>query len=885
MNDVPDRLREALAEHYQLLSDLGAGGMATVYLAEDVKHQRRVAIKVLRPELSATLGPDRFLHEIHIAARLQHPHILPLLDSGNAGGFLYYVMPYVDGLTLRDKLVKDGELPIHTTVRTLLEVADALAAAHAAGVVHRDIKPENVLLSGKHALVMDFGVAKAVDQATGAHKMTSVGVALGTPSYMAPEQAAAEPNLDHRVDIYALGCMAYELLTGRPPFSGMSAQQVLSAHMTQAPVPPTKHRPAIPPALEQAVLKCLEKRPADRFQSAEELMAVLEPLATPSGGITPTTTRPLSGATIAIRRSRPMMVGAALLVIAVLAVAAAVVSRRPAPVVRFGTTSPVTIDVGLELDPALSPDGATIVYAQGPVAKMGLVVRSVQGGAAVPITKEAGCSARDPQWSPDGSRILFQCDGRIMIVPALGGAPQVLVAEGAAHPAWMPDGSGIAYVANENTVVRRALEGGAVVKLAEGITPHSLRWSPDGSRLVFVTDNDLFLFGTTTLGNLAPSQLNLVSRSGGDAHAITDKKSLHESPVWMPDGRSLLLVSNEGGGRDLFQLPLDGSGSAAGPQVRLTTGLGVGSISMSRTASRIAYTVFSNSANIWSVAIPLAGRVASTRDAVPFTTGNQHIEGLNLSHDGQWMAFDSDRSGMSHIWKVRMSGGEPQQLTNAAGEDFIPTWSGDDKWLAFQTWRNGNRDVYVVPSAGGPAEQVTHKPEHEMYPSWSPDSRSIVYHEPRQGEPPLMFRVDRTAAGWSPAVQLSKGGGALARWSPDGKLIAYLLQRGAMVMASDGSAERMVMPFGLIGTDTAFVVSVSWSSDPATLYVKAVGSRTEEPSFWAVPAAGGAPRLLVRFDDPSRPSGRQEFTTDGKRLYFTVDNRQSDISVMDVIKP
>jgi eukaryotic-like serine/threonine-protein kinase len=185
-----------------------------VYLATDLKHQRSVAVKVLRPELSATLGSDRFLAEVRIVAQLQHPHILPLLDSGNADGFVYYVMPFIEGQTLRDRLLREGELPVSQAVRILIEIADALGAAHALGVVHRDIKPENVLLSARHALVADFGVAKAVDQATGGLRLTSVGVALGTPTYMAPEQAAAEPHVDHRADIYALGVIAYELLAG-----------------------------------------------------------------------------------------------------------------------------------------------------------------------------------------------------------------------------------------------------------------------------------------------------------------------------------------------------------------------------------------------------------------------------------------------------------------------------------------------------------------------------------------------------------------------------------------------------------------------------------------------------------------------------------------------
>src|SRR6059058_2973573 len=220
--------------------------MATVYLAEDPKHHRRVAVKVLRPELAATLGAERFTREIDTAAQFQHPHILPLLDSGEAGGFLYYVMPYVEGESLRDRLAHQGELPIHDVVKILTEIADALAYAHAHGVVHRDIKPDNVLLSGRHALVMDFGVAKALSEATGRQQLTTAGIALGTPAYMAPEQAAADPHLDHRVDIYALGVLAYELLTGRPPFIGLTPQEVLAAQVTQAPDPVQHHRPGVP---------------------------------------------------------------------------------------------------------------------------------------------------------------------------------------------------------------------------------------------------------------------------------------------------------------------------------------------------------------------------------------------------------------------------------------------------------------------------------------------------------------------------------------------------------------------------------------------------------------------------------------------------------------
>ena len=304
MTDPVSRLQAALAEHYRIERELGQGGMATVYLAEDLKHHRRVAVKVLRPDLAATMGPERFAREIEVAARLQHPHILGVLDSGEAAGFFYYVMPFVEGESLRDRLARVGELPVPEAVRLLGEIAEALATAHRAGVVHRDIKPENVLLSGRHAMVMDFGVAKAVTEASGGHTLTSVGVALGTPAYMAPEQATADPHMDARVDIYAIGVMAYEMLTGATPFPGLTPQQTLAAHVTRAPVPVGQQREGLSPALEAAVMRCLAKRPADRFQTADELVAALEPLAGPSGGVTPTETQPVA-ALAAKRRGAP----------------------------------------------------------------------------------------------------------------------------------------------------------------------------------------------------------------------------------------------------------------------------------------------------------------------------------------------------------------------------------------------------------------------------------------------------------------------------------------------------------------------------------------------------------------------------------------------------
>ncbi len=389
MTEIPDRLSTAVADHYRIEREVGHGGMATVYLAHDVKHDRKVALKVLRPDLAATLGPDRFLREVRIAANLQHPHVLPLYDSGEADGFLYYVMPFVDGESLRAKLDREGELPISEAVRILKEVTDALAYAHEQGVVHRDIKPDNVMLSGRHALVTDFGVAKAVSEATGRQQITTAGVALGTPAYMAPEQAAADPHVDHRADIYALGAMAYELLAGRPPFTGTTPQQVLSAHVTTVPEPVTAHRAAVPLELANLVMRCLEKKPADRWQSADDLLPQFEALGTSSAGITPVETRPVSAVSGEIapvaRRSPLVMAGVIGAAVVVAAIAFAVLRSGGSPAPGADNGRPML--VVLPFDNLGSPndeyfaDGITeeITSRLAQVSGLGVVSRQSAG--------------------------------------------------------------------------------------------------------------------------------------------------------------------------------------------------------------------------------------------------------------------------------------------------------------------------------------------------------------------------------------------------------------------------------------------------------------------------------------------------------------------------
>lgn len=274
MPELLDRLRAALADRYAIERELGRGGMATVYLARDLKHERSVAVKVVRAELAAVLGPDRFLREIKLTARLNHPHILPLLDSGEAGGFLYYVMPYVEGESLRDRLNREKQLPIEDALQIAREVADALDYAHRHDVVHRDIKPENILLEERHAVVADFGIAKAIKVA-GGEKLTATGVTVGTPEYMSPEQAGGQGHLDGRSDVYALGCVLYEMLAGRPPFLGPTVESLVHQHLTAPPPALTDMRAAVPTRVAKAIEQCLAKAPADRYSTASQFAQAL----------------------------------------------------------------------------------------------------------------------------------------------------------------------------------------------------------------------------------------------------------------------------------------------------------------------------------------------------------------------------------------------------------------------------------------------------------------------------------------------------------------------------------------------------------------------------------------------------------------------------------
>jgi serine/threonine-protein kinase len=426
MTALPDRLASALADRYHLERELGQGGMATVYLAQDLRHDRKVAIKVLRPDLAAVLGAERFVTEIKTTASLQHPHILPLFESGTADGFLFYVMPFVEGETLRGKLDRERQLGIDVAVRIAREVADALDYAHRHGVIHRDIKPENILLHDGRATVTDFGIALAVSAAAGG-RMTETGLSLGTPQYMSPEQATAEREITGRSDIYSLGCVLYEMLTGNPPHVGATAQQTIRKIVTEEAAAVTKLRKAVPPHVADAVAQALEKLPADRFDSARAFSEALAGTGTVAARRSTTAGQTGAGRSSGTPPLSPRLIAGAVALAVIAALAGWGLGRSRSgevlpPVTRFGFAPE---EDGRLYNPggspiAVSPDGSRLVYTgRDSLGRSMLYLRELSDEIPRPLAGTDGALA--PAFSPDGQQVAFGQGGRIRRMSLAGG--------------------------------------------------------------------------------------------------------------------------------------------------------------------------------------------------------------------------------------------------------------------------------------------------------------------------------------------------------------------------------------------------------------------------------------------------------------------------------
>ncbi len=667
-----ESLRASLADRYRIARELGQGGMATVYLAEDLKHHRQVAIKVLRPELAAVIGAERFLAEITTTANLQHPHILPLHDSGTVDGTVFYVMPFVEGESLRDRLNREKQLPIADAVRIASEVAGALDYAHRHQVIHRDIKPENILLHDGRALVADFGIALAATSADS--RMTETGMSLGTPHYMSPEQAMGERNLDARTDVYAVGCVLYEMLTGEPPFTGPTAQAIVAKVMTADPEAVSTYRKTVPAHVEDAVTMALAKLPADRFASAADFATALTnaSLATTAG------TRRGAGS-VAVRTgvSRQAFLAVAGLA-TVLLVVAGIGWLRPAPAPEVTRqrvmlwsghlTSP--LDPGARLvasQVAIAPDGSSIIFADTVDGTLMLWRKARDAARAVPMPGTEGGIA--PFFSPDGRWVAFQTlDRKLRKIPVDGGGAVTLAENGSYNykgGAWLDDQT-IVYGAGLTEVARVSADGGESVMLpmpggASGVSLLSVTPLP-GSR---------GFLAALCAGNCSVNSAVYVFEFGADSARLLIPNA---SGVWYAPTGHLLYTERE---RGLFAAPFDlGTLEVTGGAVSVIEGVEPTRFALSASGTTVYVedrTAEAPSDLVW---VSRDGQVEPVD-----STWRGWFEYPSISPDGQSVAV-SLRGRTTDLW-IRREDGTRQKIIADGDAIWRPSWSPDGRSLAF----------------------------------------------------------------------------------------------------------------------------------------------------------------------------------------------------------
>ena len=803
MTAIPDRLASALADRYVIERELGAGGMATVYLAQDVRHDRKVAVKVLRPELSAILGGERFLAEIKTTANLQHPHILSLFDSGEADGLVYYVMPYVEGESLRDRLTREKQLPIEDAVRIATEVADALAYAHEHGVVHRDIKPENILLHGGHAMVADFGIALAASRSDGGTRMTETGMSLGTPHYMAPEQAMGEREITPKADVYALGCVLYEMLAGEPPFTGPTAQAIIARVMTEEPRSLTLQRKTVPSHVEAAVRTALEKLPADRYAGAAQFAEALEGRAVVSDTRAATVAAPTGRG----RRWRGRFLWPAGVALAVaLAVWGWTLARRAPPVswqyVSFGDSVAVN-QIGGGPALTIAPDGNTIVVRDNVQnGRLWLKRRGELAATPIPGTERAN----NPVFSPDGEWVAFVADGHLKKVRISGGATMTLAdsaAGGYGGAAWLDERSLVYVSPNLNELRRVSAAGGAPVTVLRDSSGGGVGFPvalPGGRGVLFQNCSS----GCVTMG---VHVLDL--KSGAQKLLIADV-----AQAWLlPDGR-LFYVRRDGVGLvakfDLGRLEIVG---AAAPVLEGVAVIGgVAQLAWSRDGT-LLYQVGQSQSDVEVVRVTRAGL------ATPIDTAwRGAFNSIALAPDGRRIAVGAgSTNGGLNIWVKQLDHGPFTRLTFGGG-DRRPAWSADGRMLAFIRDSSGTGVVVVKPADGSGADRTAvHLDRQLQEVAWSRNGQWLI------------VRTDNGAAGSGDILAVRAGGDGAPvplaaspfteiepALSPDGRWLAY-------VSNESGTNEVFVRPFPDAATARFQVsngggVEPLWSSDGRELF-------------------------------------------------------------------
>ncbi len=804
-----DRLKSALADRYVIERELGAGGMATVYLAHDVRHDRKVAVKVLKPELAAMIGGERFLTEIKTTANLQHPHILPLFDSGSAESFLYYVMPYIEGESLRGRLNRERQLGVEESLRITRDVADALDYAHRQGVIHRDIKPENILLHDGRPVVADFGIALAIS-AAGGGRMTETGLSLGTPHYMSPEQATADRDLSPRSDIYSLACVLYEMLSGDPPHTGPTAQAILVRILTENPRSVSEARTAVPPHVTAVLAKALEKLPADRFESAKAFGEALEDQGfiytarTPGRGTASITAPPRRAPA---SRAPLMAVGA----VAILALGLAAWGwMRPepeieAPVARLdlalGEVVPLSFaDVVISPDgsmlavsgrvngevvisirrigesnfqvvpgtrdgvyPDFSPDGEWLVFrnrADGYLAR----VPVAGGGVLTLVDDESGTRAFSPHWGEDGT-IVFTSPGGLQRIPALGSPPESLDSTlGGNYPHILPDGSGV--------LATRGFGGGSAIYYYDIAADSSWEIIPEGQHPTYIETGHILYVPPG--GGLFAVPFDLGS------HAVTGPPTRVLDRVAATGGRRGYSVSRHG---TLVHLEGEiGGGGGGGASTRFLIVDRAGATDTVRLpGGRKIRPRFSPDGGAIAYERQDASRNGATDiytfDLVTGTNTQITFEGDNdrplWSPDGTNLAFNSTREGTQDedLFSKPADNSTPEEaILTRGGNQYPDAWLADGR-VVFTDDGAGNDDLYVLdPSGGGDPVPYLRAPWNEIDARVSPDGSLAAHTSSETGAPEIWLRDFPDPTGkW----RVSFGGGRGARWAPDGRTLYY----------------------------------------------------------------------------------------------------------------
>ena len=804
---------------YQVKSRIARGGMATVYLAQDIKHDRRVAVKVLRPELAAVIGAERFLAEIKTTANLQHSHILPLHDSGSVDGFLFYVMPYIDGESLRDRLNSEHQLPVNESVRLATEIASALDYAHRHGVVHRDIKPENILLHDGSALVADFGIALAVSTAGG--RMTESGMSLGTPHYMSPEQAMGEREITPRSDVYALGCITYEMLVGEPPFTGPTAQAIVARVMTEEPRGLTIQRKSIPPHVEAAVHTALSKLPADRFASAAEFAAALnDPTRAPTIAM-----HAASRLRKSHWRSTAIIAAAALVAGTALGMLLTRQSAVADPgVVRVLMTLPDSGGVW-PLDNAsiaISPDGRRIAYV-GP-SKIGrmLWVREMNDFEGKPLAGTEGAQA--PFFSPNGELIGFFGEGgspaRLMVTPATGGMIRTVVSDSASAfgGSWGRDGN-IYFTYAAGGIARVAEEGGTVFRVskpdtAAGEQEHDyVQALPGGKGAIIQVWKGSANQNVIAALSFATGKVKTIAK-GTFARFLPPDKLLYG----LADGR-------------VFAVTFDEKGLAA-----ITEPVQVlDNVRSEATNATLQFAVSESGTLVYVPGGETARDVVwvsrnGTETSVDSTWVGRFSD-VALSPDGSRLAMAISGNDGGAVWVKRLPNGSLTRLTLTGASD-RPTWSPDGRTVAYLGTRGGKRTAWMRRADGSNDEQPVNRKAPQLDEiSFSPDGRTIL----RTLGTGVSTRKLLIAAGADSTLKplvhtdYDKYGAVI---SPNGRWMAY----GSNESHQD---EVYVRPFPAVDS-ARWTISVSggvepmWSRSGRELFF-----RTPSGDMMAVPVATG----------------------------------------------